>query len=76
MSVEIIEECKREYYENGNIHIEAYYTNGIWHREEDNPTSIFYSSDGKICTEIYGFNNKNSREGDKPAIIEYYKMVI
>jgi antitoxin component YwqK of YwqJK toxin-antitoxin module len=62
-------EVKKHYYDNGNIHYEAYYLNGKPHRE-DGPAFIGYYQNGNIYYKSYYLNGRYHRE-DGPAYIEY-----
>lgn len=62
-------ECRKTYYDNGNIKEEFYFENGNYHNL-NSPSGIFCYENGQIRCEEYYIEGKRHRK-DGPAIIEY-----
>jgi len=72
-----------EYYKNGRVYREKWYSNGKLHRENDLPAYItYYNTDvnrivdnngviESVCIEEWYVNGELHRENDLPAYIEY-----
>ena len=63
-----------QYYYDNLVAMEAYYKNGVWHKDIDKPAVIVYNLDGNVEKEFYYKNGNMHRDGDKPALVEYNRM--